>query len=162
MFHLFTHAFFKALLFLSAGVIVHSLNDEQDIRKMGNNLFTKLLGIFICFIVGNTALVGLPPYSGFYSKELIIENTFIHNTSISLFAYLLCTFSTLLTAYYSARLTFYVFFAPTKARFFQIKEPKLVLYLLSIFFPFSAFIGLISFDLFFSFNKSFFTINHTF
>ncbi len=75
IFHLTNHAFFKALLFLSAGSIIHSLNDEQDIRKYGG--LVKLLPFsYIMFIIGSLALMGIPFLSGFYSKDLIIEIAF--------------------------------------------------------------------------------------
>jgi NADH-ubiquinone oxidoreductase chain 5 len=74
LFHLFNHAFFKALLFLSAGSIIHILGDEQDIRKMGG--FSSLSPfIYIAMTVASLALAGFPFLSGYYSKDLIIEST---------------------------------------------------------------------------------------
>jgi len=71
-FHLFNHAFFKALLFLSSGSVIHAMGDEQDLRKMGG-LVNLLPFTYLCFVVGSLALVGFPFLSGFYSKDLIIE-----------------------------------------------------------------------------------------
>jgi NADH-ubiquinone oxidoreductase chain 5 len=74
LFHLFNHAFFKALLFLSAGSIIHLLNNEQDIRKMGG--LAKLSPfIYVSMLIASLALSGFPFLSGFYSKDLIIEST---------------------------------------------------------------------------------------
>ena len=86
LFHLINHAFFKALLFLSAGMLIHSLLNEQDIRKMGSLL--KLLPVTFCFFfLGSLALMGLPFFSGFYSKDLIIELFFIQLIFSSIFSY---------------------------------------------------------------------------
>ena len=71
MFHLMTHAFFKALLFLAAGLVIHALADEQDIRKMGG-LGRLMPCTRWCFLVGALALVGIPPFAGFFSKDPII------------------------------------------------------------------------------------------
>lgn len=76
LYHLINHAFFKALLFLSAGMLIHSLLNEQDIRRMGSLL--KVLPLTFCFFfLGTIALTGLPFFSGFYSKDLILELFFI-------------------------------------------------------------------------------------
>ena len=86
LFHLINHAFFKALLFLSAGAIIHSLSDEQDIRKMGN-LVQLLPFIYISFLIGSLALAGFPFLSGFYSKDFILESAILHYTNYSYFAF---------------------------------------------------------------------------
>ena len=86
IFHLYNHAFFKALLFLGAGAIIHSVMDEQDIRRMGG--FSKVLPYtYICFLIGSLALIGFPFFSGFYSKDPIIELAFITQTNVSLFCF---------------------------------------------------------------------------
>jgi NADH-quinone oxidoreductase subunit L len=74
LFHLMTHAFFKALLFLAAGVIIHALGGEQDMRRMGG-MRRYLPKTYICFLAGALALVGIPPFSGFFSKDLILAGT---------------------------------------------------------------------------------------
>ena len=73
MFHLMTHAFFKALLFLAAGIIIHALAGEQDIRRMGG--LGRRCRHAMVFLVGSLALVGIPPFAGFFSKDAIIAAT---------------------------------------------------------------------------------------
>nr|YP_010586206.1 NADH dehydrogenase subunit 5 [Goera horni]UZZ43968.1 NADH dehydrogenase subunit 5 [Goera horni] len=105
-FHLLIHAFFKSLLFLCAGVLIHSFKDSQDIRFMGASLkFMPLTGSF--FNISNLALCGLPFLAGFYSKDLILEMTLLNNVNfLTLF---LCYFSTGLTVSYSLRLFYWSF-----------------------------------------------------
>jgi len=86
LFHLVNHAFFKALLFLSAGAIIHALSDEQSIRKMGNLVYI-LPFIYNCFLIGSLALCGFPFLSGFYSKDFILEAAFIKYSINSNFAF---------------------------------------------------------------------------
>ena len=86
LFHLFNHAFFKALLFLCAGSVIHALNDEQDIRKMGG--LAKVLPVtYICMFIASLALAGFPFLSGFYSKDLILELALASSVNTSLLAY---------------------------------------------------------------------------
>jgi NADH:ubiquinone oxidoreductase subunit 5 (subunit L)/multisubunit Na+/H+ antiporter MnhA subunit len=101
--HTVLHAFFKALLFLAAGVIIHSLNDEQDIRKMGG-LIRFMPFTYTVMLIGTIALLGLPWLSGFYSKDLILELAYGNYQFSSLFAYILGTLTAFLTAFYSTRL----------------------------------------------------------
>lgn len=108
LFHLTTHAFFKALLFLGAGVIIHFLNDEQDLRKMGG-LSSYMPATFLYMIIGSLALVGFPYLSGFYSKELILELAYLHNSGRGFFAYWIGIISAFCTSFYSIRLLFCVF-----------------------------------------------------
>nr|QNE85903.1 NADH dehydrogenase subunit 5 [Sericostoma personatum] len=105
-FHLLTHAFFKALLFLCAGVMIHSLKDNQDIRFMGSNKFMPL--IFSSFLVSNLSLCGFPFLSGFYSKDLILEVLSMSN--INILIYFLLYFSVGLTVSYSFRLMWFMNF----------------------------------------------------
>lgn len=108
LFHLFNHAFFKALLFLAAGSVIHALSDEQDIRKMGGlHLFLPLT--FTFFVIGSLSLMGLPYLSGFFSKDLILEYTLISDRASSEFAGLLLLLAAFFTAAYSFRLLFFVF-----------------------------------------------------
>nr|YP_002735090.1 NADH dehydrogenase subunit 5 [Saldula arsenjevi]ABZ02132.1 NADH dehydrogenase subunit 5 [Saldula arsenjevi] len=103
-FHLLTHAFFKALLFLCAGLIIHVMGDSQDIRHMGSSV-VYLPFTCTCFCISNFSLCGFPFLSGFYSKDLILE-TLVMN-SYNLFLYSLFLISIGLTAAYSARLVYY-------------------------------------------------------
>jgi NADH-ubiquinone oxidoreductase chain 5 len=118
MFHLFNHAFFKALLFLTAGYIIHSISSEQDIRKMGGLI--KLFPFsYIMILIASLSLMGLPFYSGFYSKEKIVE-LFNNRYSVNLidlsvynlyfFFQLISTFAIVCTIVYSMRLLVFVFF----------------------------------------------------
>jgi NADH:ubiquinone oxidoreductase subunit 5 (subunit L)/multisubunit Na+/H+ antiporter MnhA subunit len=111
MYHLFTHAPFKALLFLSAGIIIHNFNNDQDLRKYGN--LVNLMPILYVFNLGGSlALIGFPFFSGFYSKDLIIELTLsfcLNNFFYFLISFCL-NFGAFLTTIYSIRLIYYSFF----------------------------------------------------
>jgi len=110
VFHLMNHAFFKALLFLSAGSVIHALGDEQDMRKMGG--LVKLLPFtYSMMVLGSLALVGFPYLTGFYSKDVILEVAYAKYTLSGNFAYWLGTVSALLTSYYSFRLLYLTFLA---------------------------------------------------
>jgi len=108
IFHLFTHAFFKALLFLGSGSVIHSMNNEQDIRNMGN-LWKKMPFTWISMIVGTLALTGFPLLSGYYSKDAIIEFAYLSHTNVGYFAAAVGIITALLTAIYSWRLIFKTF-----------------------------------------------------
>jgi NADH-quinone oxidoreductase subunit L len=107
MFHLMTHAFFKALLFMAAGIVIHTLTDEQDIRKMGG-LRRLLPRTFIAFAIGSVALVGIPPFAGFFSKDSILADAMDRGA----YGYVLWVAGlagTFLTGLYTFRLLFLVF-----------------------------------------------------
>ena len=108
IFHLFTHAFFKALLFLGSGSVIHAFKDEQDIRNMGG-IRKKLPFTYILMLVGTLALTGFPFLSGFYSKEAIIEFAYLRNSSLGNYAVLIGIFTAFLTSIYSWRLFFKTF-----------------------------------------------------
>nr|YP_009034310.1 NADH dehydrogenase subunit 5 [Porites panamensis]YP_654393.1 NADH dehydrogenase subunit 5 [Porites porites]ABG02367.1 NADH dehydrogenase subunit 5 [Porites porites]AHZ88996.1 NADH dehydrogenase subunit 5 [Porites panamensis]AMZ79713.1 NADH dehydrogenase subunit 5 [Porites sverdrupi] len=113
LFHLMNHAFFKALLFLSAGSVIHALSDEQDIRKMGGLI--KLIPLtYILVVIGSLSLMGFPYLTGFYSKDLILELAF--EQYYLTFAYWLGGFSALLTTLYSIRLVYLTFLSNTNSR----------------------------------------------
>ena len=123
MFHLFTHAFFKALLFLAAGSIIVMLHHEQNIWKMGG-LSRKLPVTFVTFAIGALALIGCPPFSGFFSKDAILALAYERNMPI----FILGLFTAFLTAFYVVRLLVIVFFGDTRSEAArQSKESPLVM-----------------------------------
>jgi NADH-quinone oxidoreductase subunit L len=105
MFHVITHAFFKALLFLAAGSVIHAMSDEQDIRSMGG-LRKKLPITFITFLIGTWAISGLPPFAGFFSKDEILAHVFEHNKLL----WVLGVIGSFMTSFYMFRLLFLTFF----------------------------------------------------
>jgi len=108
MFHLFTHAFFKALLFLGSGSVIHSFKDEQDINQMGA-VYKKLPYTWILMIIGTLALTGFPFLSGFYSKDAIIEFAYLRGNTVGYYAAGVGILTALLTSIYSWRLIFKTF-----------------------------------------------------
>ncbi len=108
MFHLFTHAFFKALLFLGAGSVIHAFKDEQDIRNMGG-VKKKLPYTYVFMLIGTLALTGFPFLSGFYSKDAIIEFAYLKNSLVGNYAATIGILTALLTSIYSWRLFFKTF-----------------------------------------------------
>ena len=147
--HTILHAFFKALLFLSAGVIIHSLSDEQDIRKMGG-LITFMPFIYSVMLIGTIALLGLPWLSGFYSKDLILELAYGKYQFSSVFAFILGTLTAFLTSFYSVRLINLVFLTvpnANKSSYLHIhSENLLVIIPLSILALFAIFLGFVASD----------------
>ena len=108
IFHLFTHAFFKALLFLGSGCVIHSFNEEQDIRSMGG-VWKKIPYTYALMIIGTLALTGFPFLSGYYSKEAIIEFAYLKGSTVGYYAAAVGVFTAFLTAIYSWRLIFKTF-----------------------------------------------------
>ena len=108
MFHLFTHAFFKALLFLGSGSVIHSFKDEQNINQMGG-IWKKLPYTWVLMIIGTLALTGFPFLSGFYSKDAIIEYAYLRGNTAGYYAVVVGIFTALLTSIYSWRLIFKTF-----------------------------------------------------
>nr|WQH63111.1 NADH dehydrogenase subunit 5 [Taxipathes sp.] len=113
LFHLMNHAFFKALLFLSAGSVIHALADEQDMRKMGG-LMKSIPFTYTMMVIGSLSLMGFPYLTGFYSKDLILE--LAYDQYYLAFAHWLGVFSALLTAFYSIRLIYLTFISDTNSR----------------------------------------------
>ncbi|MFT3986805.1 NADH-quinone oxidoreductase subunit L [Aestuariivirga sp.] len=105
VFHLFTHAFFKALLFLGSGSVIHAMSGEQDMRKMGG-LAPYIRITFIMMVIGNLALTGFPFTAGYYSKDAIIESAFVGGSG---FAFVLLVIAAFCTSFYSWRLAFMTF-----------------------------------------------------
>jgi NADH-ubiquinone oxidoreductase chain 5 len=108
VFHLTNHAFFKALLFLGAGSVIHAVNDEQDMRKMGG-LKNLVPFTYSIMIIGSLALIGFPFLTGFYSKDLILEVAYGKYTLLGFFSYFLGTLGAFFTAFYSTRLAYLTF-----------------------------------------------------
>ena len=121
IFHLFTHAFFKALLFLGAGSTIHAFKDEQDIRNMGG-VAKKLPYTYAFMLIGTLALTGFPFLSGFYSKDAIIEFAYLKNSSLGNYAATIGIITAFLTSIYSWRLFFKVFHGPYNNKVIPINE----------------------------------------
>lgn len=158
MFHLSNHAFFKALLFLSAGSVIHAVADEQDIRRMGGLI--KLLPMtYSAFLIGSLALMGFPYTTGFYSKDVILELSFANYYFEGLFSYWLGVLAAGCTAFYSVRLLYFTFLSETNSSKGVIKQvhdspirmalPLIILSLGSIF------IGYFSKDMFIGVGTNF-------
>ena len=113
MFHLFTHAFFKALLFLGAGSVIHAMDDEQDMRKMGG-LRQLIPATFLMMFIGTIALTGFPLTAGYYSKDAIIEGAFAASAAPHMFAFVLLVVAAFFTSFYSWRLMFMTFFGTAR------------------------------------------------
>lgn len=114
IFHLFTHAFFKALLFLGSGSVIHAMSDEQDMRKMGG-LYKLIPGTYAMMIIGTIALTGFPFTAGYYSKDAIIEAAYAAGSPASTFSFGLLVIAACLTSFYSWRLIFMTFHGKPRA-----------------------------------------------
>ena len=114
IFHLTTHAFFKALLFLGAGAVIHAMSDEQDMRRMGG-IWRMIPVTYVLMWVGNLALAGIFPFSGFFSKDVILESAFASHTGLGMYAFGLGILAAFLTAFYSWRLLFLTFHGRPRA-----------------------------------------------
>lgn len=144
LFHLINHAFFKALLFLCAGSIIHALNDEQDIRKMGG-LKNILPFTYVSMLIASLSLMGFPFFSGFYSKELILFITYLDQFRFSYFKFGLLYLASILTVLYSLKILYKVFFNKPlgyKKKYLLAHEASpIVLIIYSILIFFSIFSG---------------------
>lgn len=151
LFHLFNHAFFKALLFLSAGSVIHALADEQDLRRMGG-LFSLMPFTYTMFLIGSISLMGIPFFTGFYSKDVILEMSFSKIIVSSFFIYWLGALAAFFTSFYSFRLLFLVFFdnpKGLKVSYQNLHEaPFIMIICLSLLCVGSIFFGFIFKDLF--------------
>ncbi|MCW8952783.1 MAG: NADH-quinone oxidoreductase subunit L [Rhodospirillales bacterium] len=114
IFHLMTHGFFKALLFLGAGSVIHAMSDEQDMRKMGG--IWKLIPVtYVLMWTGNLALAGIWPFAGFYSKDIVLEAAFAANTWVGTYAFWMGIAAAFMTAFYSWRLLLMTFHGKPRA-----------------------------------------------
>jgi NADH-quinone oxidoreductase subunit L len=114
IFHLFTHAFFKALLFLGSGSVIHAVADEQDMRKMGG-LRTKIPVTYWMMVIGTLSLTGFPLTAGYFSKDAIIEAAHAGHAGVAFFAFLLLVIAAAFTSFYSWRLIFMTFHGEPRA-----------------------------------------------
>ena len=157
MFHLFTHAFFKALLFLGSGSVIHSFKGEQDIRNMGG-VWKKMPYTWILMIIGTLALTGFPFLSGYYSKDAIIEFAYLKGNTVGYYAVAVGIFTALLTAIYSWRLIFKTFhgnYENKKLKIETIHESSYVMLLpLTILAFGSIFAGFFFKELFIGYSSS--------
>lgn len=158
LYHLTTHAFFKALLFLSAGSIIHGLSDEQDFRKMGG-LASLLPFTYIVMLIGSVTLAGFPFFSGFYSKDLILEQAYGAFSAPGHYAFWLGTLTAFLTAFYSIRLLYFVFFSEARIQkysYAKIHEPAFYMLLpLGFLLIMSIFSGYCLQDFFFNLGNNY-------
>jgi len=114
IFHLFTHAFFKALLFLGAGSVIHAMSDEQDIRKMGG-IWRYVPLTYIVMLIGSLSLSGVYPLAGFWSKDAILESAWASGSDVGHFAFVLGILAAFMTAFYSFRLLILTFHGKPRA-----------------------------------------------
>jgi NADH-quinone oxidoreductase subunit L len=114
IFHLITHAFFKALLFLCAGSVIHAMSDEQDMRRMGG-IWKKIPITYVCMWLGSLALAGIPYFAGYWSKDAILESTYAAHSAVGNYGFVLGTAAAFLTAFYSWRLLFMTFHGKPRA-----------------------------------------------
>ena len=156
MFHLFTHAFFKALLFLGSGSVIHAFKDEQNINNMGA-VWKKLPYTYALMIIGTLALTGFPFLSGFYSKDAIIEFAYLKGNTVGYYAAGVGVFTAFLTAIYSWRLIFKTFHGEYNNKSIKIEEthesPLIMLIPLIILSIGAIFAGFIFKDLFISLGE---------
>jgi proton-translocating NADH-quinone oxidoreductase chain L len=158
VFHLMNHAFFKALLFLSAGSVIHALADEQDMRKMGG-LAQLLPFTYAMMCIGSLSLVGFPFLSGFYSKDVILEVAYAKYSVSGNFSYFLGCVVVLCTSYYSFRLLFLTFLAPTATFKSNLKHihdaPFIMAFPLLLLALGSVFVGYLAKDMMIGFGTDF-------
>ena len=147
MFHLVTHAFFKALLFLGAGAVIHAMSDEQDIRRMGG-VRSMIPITYAVMWVGNLALAGIPFFAGYYSKDAILEAAYSQGTFIGQYSFVVGLVTVILTAFYAWRLLLLTFHGTPRADdrvMAHVHEPpqsmKIPLYILVIGATISGYFG---------------------
>ena len=114
IFHLFTHAFFKALLFLGAGSVIHAMSDEQDMRRMGG-IWNKVPWTYAVMWIGSLALAGMPFFAGYYSKDAILEAAWARHSGVGTYGFFCGTMAAFLTAFYSWRLLIMTFHGKPRA-----------------------------------------------
>lgn len=151
MFHLTTHAFFKALLFLGAGSVIHAMSDEQDMRKMGG--IWKMVPVTYTFMwIGSLALMGVWPFAGYFSKDMIIEAAYGAHTGVGMFAFIAGILAAFMTAFYSGRLIFMTFHGTPRCDEHTLahvhESPRIMLAPLLVLVAGSIFAGMLGYNLF--------------
>jgi len=164
LFHLANHAVFKALLFLSAGCVIHGLSDEQDLRKMGGLLHILPVS-YVMILIGSLALIGTPFLTGFYSKDCILELAVAKHNNIGNFCYFLGCSAAFCTSFYSFRLIFLTFVNPVNTFKKYVENSheapiKMILPLILLAFG-AIFYGFLSRDLMIGLGSLFFNSIHT-
>ena len=159
LFHLINHAFFKALLFLSAGAVIHALSDNQDIRKMGS-LIILLPKSYLFIFIGSLSLMAFPFMTGFYSKDFLLEFALIPKNFSYSFAYLMTLLAAFLTATYSIRLLLFAFLSKpsfSRSTLNTIQDPDLYMFIPLFLLSLGAiFFGYLSHDLFLGIGTTFY------
>jgi len=148
IFHLFNHAFFKALLFLGAGVIIHCFFDEQDMRRMGKFVYNLPL-TYTCILIGSFAIMGFPFLTGYYSKDLILEYTFGRFILNAEFIYYLGALTAFFTAVYCGKILMQAFIYGESHSNLILKSREgsyIMLFCVIILTIFSIFIGYLMSD----------------
>ncbi len=151
IFHLMTHAFFKSLLFLGAGSVIHAMSGEQDMRKMGG-LYYLVPYTYIFMWIGCLALAGIWPFAGYYSKDMILEAAYAAGTGVGRYAYWLGTGAAFLTALYSWRLIFMTFHGEARADHEVMhhahESPRVMLWPVAVLALGATVAGFLGYDLF--------------
>jgi NADH-quinone oxidoreductase subunit L len=155
MFHLVTHAFFKALLFLGAGSVIHAMSDEQDMRKMGG-IWKKIPVTYALIWVGSLALAGIWPFAGYFSKDVILESAYAAGTGVGGYAFWLGILAAFLTAFYSWRLIIMAFHgqprADAKVMADVHESPKVMILPLMVLAAGAMFMGYLGYESFVGHN----------
>ncbi|MGF1611576.1 MAG: NADH-quinone oxidoreductase subunit L [Kiloniellales bacterium] len=151
MFHLMTHAFFKALLFLCAGSVIHAMSGEQDMRRMGG-LWKLIPFTYVLMWIGSLALAGIPPFAGFFSKDIVLEAAYASHTGHGVFAYWLGVAAAFMTAFYSWRLLLMTFHGNSRADRHTLEHvhesPRVMIWPLYVLAAGAVLAGWVGYDVF--------------
>ncbi|MBM08595.1 MAG: NADH-quinone oxidoreductase subunit L [Magnetovibrio sp.] len=165
IFHLMTHGFFKALLFLGAGSVIHAMSDEQDMRKMGG-IWRMVPATYILMWIGSLALAGIWPFAGFYSKDIVLEAAWASQTIVGQYAFWTGILAAFLTAFYSWRLIFLTFHGTPRADEVTMghvhESPKIMILPLLVLAIGAIFAGYIGYEHFVGYKNTNFWDNSIF
>jgi NADH-quinone oxidoreductase subunit L len=157
IFHLMTHAFFKALLFLGAGSVIHAMSDEQDIRRMGG-IWKHVKVTWVLMWIGSLALAGIPPFAGFWSKDIVLEAAYGAHSSFGNYAFVMGVTAAFLTAFYSWRLLILTFHgkprADEKVMAHVHESPKVMILPLMVLATGAIFAGYVGYEYFVGHNAA--------